>query len=104
MPAASTRLPVPSTLPADMAPAVSEFLDYLQAECGLAGNTRQAYRRDLIGFGSFLIDAGCRSLRKITCRRIEEFRIDQAGMSCASRGLFRRSRWPNPESPIGPRR
>ncbi len=69
-----------------MAPAVAEFLDYLQAECGLARNTRLAYRRDLVGFGSFLIDAGCRSLRQVTPRRIEQFLHSQrdAGKSVAS--------------------
>ena len=69
-----------------MAPAVSEFLDYLRGECGLSDNTRLAYRRDLVNFGSFLFDSGCRSLKKITPRRIEEFLRSQkaAGKSVAS--------------------
>ena len=56
-----------------MLPAVGRFLDYLRAECGLAVNTSLAYRRDLMQFGAALADAGCRSLRRITPRRIESF-------------------------------
>ena len=69
-----------------MSPAVAEFLDYLQVECGLADNTRQAYRRDLFRFGAHLADSGCRSLSGITVRHVEEFlRSDKAaGRSVAS--------------------
>ena len=69
-----------------MPSAVAEFLDYLQAECGLAENTRQAYRRDLFSFGAHLADTGCRSLRQISPRRIEQFIRAQnaAGKSVAS--------------------
>ena len=69
-----------------MPPAVGAFLTYLHAECGLAENTRDAYRRDLMGFGAHLADAGCRSLRRISPRLIEQFvrAENAAGKSVAS--------------------
>jgi integrase/recombinase XerD len=69
-----------------MALAVGDFLNYLQAECGLAGNTRSAYRRDLTQLGAFLTEDGCTGLREITPDRIERFllaRRDQ-GMAVTS--------------------
>ena len=45
------------------------FLDYLQVECGLAINTRKAYRRDLTRFLTYFSDP----LGKLTARRIEAF-------------------------------
>jgi integrase/recombinase XerD len=45
------------------------FLDYLQVECGLANNTRKAYRRDLTRFLGYFPD----SLSSLTARRIEGF-------------------------------
>ena len=73
MPPTAARPPNASTLPADMLPAVRGFLDYLQAECGLAVNTCQAYRRDLKQFGAALADSGCRCLDAITPLQIEQF-------------------------------
>ena len=72
--------------PADMGSAVLAFLDYLQAECGLAINTRLAYRRDLALLGSFLTDAGCHGLRDLNSRLVEGFMRSQhaAGKSPAS--------------------
>lgn len=69
-----------------MYPAVRGFLDYLQAECGLAANTLHAYRRDLMQFGASLADGGCRSLGGITARHVEGFLRSQhaAGKSPAS--------------------
>ena len=69
-----------------MPSAVGDFLNYLHAECGLAENTRDAYRRDLMDFGAHLADAGCRSLRRISPRLIEQFVRAQnaAGKSVAS--------------------
>jgi len=45
------------------------FLDYLQVECGLANNTRKAYRRDLTRFLGYFTDP----LEQLTTRRIEGF-------------------------------
>ena len=49
------------------------FLDYLQAECGLALNTRKAYRRDLTNFMLFLREAGVKELSGIVASQISEF-------------------------------
>jgi integrase/recombinase XerD len=44
--------------PADQpAPPVKKFLDYLFIECGLAGETITAYKRDLMEFWQYLVDA-----------------------------------------------
>ncbi len=69
----TARPPNASALPADMPAATRAFLDYLQAECGLAVNTCQAYRRDLMLFGAALAEGGCKSLAEITPKRIEAF-------------------------------
>lgn len=49
------------------------FLDYLQAECGLANNTRKAYRGDLKRFLAHLDEAGTGGLGGISTRDIETF-------------------------------
>ena len=70
--------------------AVGGFLDYLQAECGLALNTRRAYGRDLGRLLDFLTHRQ-RPLDRLTARDIEEFlRAEkEAGLGVASvaRGL-----------------
>ncbi len=71
--AAAPRPTSTSSLPAEMSPAVRQFLDYLTAECGLSANTCKAYRRDLVNFGSFLADAGCGRLAKLTPQRLQDF-------------------------------
>ncbi|MCJ7544930.1 MAG: site-specific integrase, partial [Phycisphaerae bacterium] len=65
--------------------AVGGFLDYLQAECGLALNTRLAYGRDLRRLLEFLGRRRCR-LKDLTARDIEEFLRagKDAGLSVAS--------------------
>jgi len=73
MPRRTASTPNRSALPARMPAALRDFLDYLQAECGLSGNTRQAYRRDLVQLGAFLADAGVGSLRRMTARHVEAF-------------------------------
>ncbi len=80
------RSPSPSALPAEMLPAVRGFLDYLRAECGLAENTCQAYRRDLGQFGAYLSDSGRGRLRELTARDVEGFLGSQSsgGKSPAS--------------------
>ncbi len=49
------------------------FLDYLQAECGLAVNTRKAYRRDLHKFFEHLSSRKVTQLAEITVDDIEMF-------------------------------
>lgn len=62
------------------------FLDYLQAECGLALNTRKAYRRDLLRFLAYLSEAGAKKLDKLTPRHIQSFllSVKSEGLSVAS--------------------
>jgi len=56
------------------------FLDYLQAECGLANNTRKAYDLDLRRFLAYLSDSGLRGLEKLSPRDVEGFlRAERAG-------------------------
>jgi integrase/recombinase XerD len=52
---------------------VAAFLDYLQAERGLAVNTRQAYGRDLRAFGSYLADNGGSGPAQLTAARIDAY-------------------------------
>jgi len=70
--------------PAEARRHLGAFLDYLQAECGLAVNTRKAYRQDL---GRFLASLPSRGdLSQLTASHVEHFlRCDrQAGRSVAS--------------------
>ena len=77
--------------PADMPEAVADFLDYLQAECGLAENTRKAYARDLAQLAEHLAGHSCRSLGGISSRHIEAFLRHQSASgkspSTVARGL-----------------
>ena len=50
----------PSSSPSPDQRLVAEFLDYLQVECGLSDNTRQAYGRDLRGLLTCLDEQGAR--------------------------------------------
>ncbi len=49
------------------------FLDYLQAECGLAVNTRKAYRRDLRKLFDHLASRNVTELRQMSANDIETF-------------------------------
>ena len=58
------------------------FLDYLQVECGLAINTRKAYRRDLTRFMGYFTAP----LEQLTARRVEGFMryCKEAGLAVSS--------------------
>lgn len=61
------------------------FLDYLQAECGLALNTRKAYNRDLRAFLAFLLEIGASDVSTLQPTHITEFlRSRKAGGSATS--------------------
>jgi integrase/recombinase XerD len=66
--------PASGSWPPEVAGRLADFLDYLQAECGLAHNTRLAYQRDLRHFFAFLGEAfpGWK-LGGLTARHIEAF-------------------------------
>lgn len=71
-----------SSPPRDAARRLSGFLDYLQAECGLALNTRKAYRRDLTHFYAHLADQGAPDWASLRPRHVESFL-----RYCKERGL-----------------
>jgi len=79
------------TLPPAMVLHLRGFLDYLQAECGLAKNTRLAYRRDLRKFFALLLTLGVAEVAKIDATHILAYMQQQkqaeAAVSSTSRAL-----------------
>ena len=75
----------PSPFP-EAAGHVVGFLDYLQAECGLAINTRKAYQRDLRHFFRFLQQENVSALTDVLAGHVREFLHDEKrrGLSVAS--------------------
>lgn len=85
----SEKPSVPCSSPRNDAPALlAAFLDYLQAECGLALNTRKAYRRDLRRFLAYLASAGPGKLAGLQSSHIELFlkHCKADGLAAASIG------------------
>ncbi|HET8682132.1 MAG TPA: site-specific tyrosine recombinase XerD [Micromonosporaceae bacterium] len=56
--------------PVQVERAIRAYLDHLTVERGLAGNTLQAYRRDLARYAGFLAAAGVADLRAATARQV----------------------------------
>ncbi len=81
---APTQPSAPS--PADSAALVAGFLDYIQAECGLALNTRLAYERDLRRLMLYLRRTSSEKLPQLRPAHIEGFLLSlrQEGLSVAS--------------------
>ena len=79
--------PNTNPLPADQQLQLAAFLDYLQAECGLATNTRHAYRRDLTKFLEFLASRS-RTLGALVPQDISDFlrHLKAAKLAVASIG------------------
>ena len=71
----SPPLPSASSLPSEGRAALAGFLDYLQAECGLALNTRRAYRRDLCRFLAH-VGRPAANLGSLSTPDIERFLLD----------------------------
>lgn len=65
------------------------FLDYLQAECGLANNTRKAYHSDLKRFIAHLDQGGTGGLEGIVPRDIENFLRAERGRGYATASVAR---------------
>jgi len=65
------------------------FLDYLQAECGLAKNTRLAYRRDLQKFFDVLQDLGVADVVRIEATHITAFMRRLHGAKAAASSVAR---------------
>jgi integrase/recombinase XerD len=74
-------------LPGESRRHLRAFLDYLQVECGLAQNTRLAYRRDLCRFISGLGETAG-DLARLTTTDVERFlrRCHDEGLSASSTG------------------
>ena len=66
-------IPPASGLPPEIRHTLATFLDYLQAECGLADNTRKAYDRDLRRFLSHGVTGGLTALGELSVGHIEVF-------------------------------
>ncbi len=90
MPSAAAHTKRPCTSwPAELARAVGEFLNYLQAECGLAVNTRKAYSRDLRDLAEYLSSVKCESLREILPPHLEGFLRRQQALGKAASSVCR---------------
>ncbi len=80
-----------SPLRPEYARSLRGFLDYLQAECGLAVNTRKAYARDLHHFFRSLAADGDPDLPDLRPRHVERFlsyaRQQDLAVSSAARAL-----------------
>ena len=69
---AASAQPAPSqAAPPGGLALLTAFGDYLQAECGLATNTRQAYDRDLRRFLAYLHEARVTDLAALSPRHVE---------------------------------
>ncbi|MFB3890965.1 MAG: site-specific tyrosine recombinase [Phycisphaerae bacterium] len=75
--------------PREWAGCLAGFLDYLQAECGLALNTRKAYGRDLCRFLSVLERGGKHDLKDLSTRDIEHFLIQAKSDGLAVPSIIR---------------
>jgi integrase/recombinase XerD len=91
MPPSLTQPKPSAALPPEAASHLHGFLDYLQAECGLATNTRKAYGADLLKFFTHLGRGRAADLSSLTVRDIESSlrRLKDEGLavSSASRAL-----------------
>jgi len=65
------------------------FLDYLTVECGLADNTIQAYRRDLIKLGQFLENQQLADMGKLTGAMVQRFLASLAEQNLADSSIAR---------------
>ena len=83
------RLTGPSARLREAGEHLAGFLDYLQVECGLAVNTRKAYRRDLRRLLAHLDEAGLNELGEMAPRHIESFLRSLRGEDLADASIAR---------------
>jgi len=80
-----------SPVPQEMLLSLRGFLDYLQAECGLAKNTRLAYCRDILKFFDSLRKGSVENVARIETPHITAFmqrlRTQKAADSSVARAL-----------------
>lgn len=60
-----------------MIESVESFLDFLSVEKGLSGNTRMAYRRDLLRYAAFLKKRKIETLERVARRDIMDFLLQE---------------------------
>ncbi|RPI63046.1 MAG: tyrosine recombinase [Planctomycetaceae bacterium] len=72
--------------PPEWVEQLAGFLNYLQAECGLAINTRKAYRRDLLKFFIHLGEVGLTDLSEMETYHVESFLVSakKSGLAVSS--------------------
>lgn len=69
---------------------IEQFLDYVSLECGLSGNTREAYASDLKNFQRFLESSGVNSVNRVTRRHVLDFLSSEKDRGLSVRSLSRR--------------
>jgi integrase/recombinase XerD len=68
---------------------IEDFLNYLSVERGLAKNTIDSYRRDLVKFTAFLDGTGLRSLDRVKRSDITDFLMNQRDKDLTATTLSR---------------
>lgn len=66
----------PEELPAELDAALRSYLDHLAVERGLARNTLESYRRDLIGYARFLAAIGITAIGQVDPQTVAAFLAD----------------------------
>jgi len=69
---------------------IDQFLDYLSLELGLSGNTREAYKNDLVSFCSFFDDGKLSSFNDVTRQQVLDYLISEKERGLSVNSISRR--------------